>query len=86
LTKERAKIDVWLKDISPSAALRKWFSHDVTKWPEFQDRYAQELLEKPDLVEQLRNMAKKSAVTLVYAAKDEAHNEAVLLQRWLGAS
>jgi len=85
LTKEKAKIEIWLKDIAPSTALRKWFAHDPNKWAEFQARYAKELETNTAAVAQLKDLSKGQTVTLVYAAKDELHNEAVILQRWLSA-
>jgi uncharacterized protein YeaO (DUF488 family) len=78
LSKERAKIDLWLRDIAPSRKLRKWFSHDPEKWPEFKKRYVQELKEKRELVELIQSKARQGA-TLLYAAKDETHNNAVCL-------
>lgn len=83
LTKVRAKVDVWLRDIAPSAELRKWFSHDPVKWDEFQRRYLEELQRKPEQVELLLHELKKGPVTLLYGAKDELHNEAIILQRLL---
>lgn len=78
MTKAGAKIDLWLKDVAPSTGLRKWFGHDPVKWGEFQKRYRAELEGSPALAE-LRKLARKSKVTLVYAAKDEKHNNAVAL-------
>ena len=75
-----AAIDEWIKDIARSTALWKWFGHDPVRWPEFRERYAQELRRHPELVEQLRALARKGPVTLVYAAHDEQHNDAVLLR------
>ena len=78
----KAKVDVWLKDVAPSTALRQWFGHDPAKWVEFKKRYRAELKGNP-AVDELRALARKSDVVLVYAAKDEAHNEAVVLQQFL---
>jgi uncharacterized protein YeaO (DUF488 family) len=83
LSKERARVDLWLKDIAPSTELRKWFSHDPNKWSEFQTRYRQELKSKADLVAILKEKAAKGPVTLLFGAKDEEHNEAVVLQSLL---
>jgi uncharacterized protein YeaO (DUF488 family) len=83
LTKERAAVDLWLKDVAPSPELRKWFGHDPARWEQFQERYRQELREKKDAVELLRQKAKESTVTLVYAARDEEHNGALVLKRIL---
>ncbi len=80
LTKEKAKVDLWLKDIAPSTELRKWFGHDPAKWEEFQKRYVVELKGNHESVSALKEQMKKGAVTLVYGAKDEEHNEAAVLQ------
>jgi uncharacterized protein YeaO (DUF488 family) len=82
VTKEEADIDLWMKDIAPSAELRKWYSHDVEKWPEFQKRYRKELTANKELVNDLKTRAKKT-VTFVYAAKDEEHNSAVVLKDFI---
>jgi uncharacterized protein YeaO (DUF488 family) len=80
ITKKRAAIDQWMKDISPSTELRKWFGHDPARWDEFRRRYAQELRKKSDLLDQLRSLAQRGPVTLVYSAHDEKHNDAVELR------
>jgi uncharacterized protein YeaO (DUF488 family) len=80
LSKERARVDLWLKEIAPSTELRKWFSHDPSKWAEFQARYRQELKSKADLLDVLKKKAAKGPIMLLYGAKDEVHNEAVVLQ------
>lgn len=85
ITKEKAKIDLWLKDVAPSDALRKWFGHDPDKWQEFQRRYRAELKGNPALAE-LKALARQGRVTLVYAAKDEKHNNAVVLRSILNRS
>lgn len=82
VTKEKADIDLWMKDIAPSAELRKWYSHDVEKWPEFKKRYQKELKGNDELVKELRERAKKT-VTFVYAARDEEHNSAVVLKEFI---
>ncbi len=79
LTKADAKIDIWLKEISPSDALRKWFNHDPAKWTEFKRRYSAELKGKKNLLETIREEARRGSVTLVFGAKDEKHNNAVAL-------
>jgi uncharacterized protein YeaO (DUF488 family) len=84
LTKERAAVDLWLKDVAPSPGLRKWFGHDPARWERFQERYRRELLEKKDAVRLLKQQGKEGTVTLVYAARDEEHNGAVVLKRFLG--
>jgi len=81
--KEEANIDLWLKEIAPSDSLRKWFNHDPEKWEEFKRRYFKELEQKQDLVEQLTLHAKKSKVTILFSAKDEAQNNAVALRTYL---
>ncbi len=83
LTKERAAVDLWLKDVAPSPELRKWFGHDPARWDEFQKRYRQELRQKQDAVSLLKEKMKEGTVTLVYAAKDEQHNGALVLKRLL---
>jgi uncharacterized protein YeaO (DUF488 family) len=83
LTKERAAVDVWLKDVAPSPELRKWFGHDPARWEQFQERYRRELREKKDAVRLLKVEAKEGTVTLVYAARDEEHNGALVLKRIL---
>lgn len=81
--KDAAAVDLWLKDLAPSTALRKWFGHDPVRWPAFQSRYVAELHKRPELLEQLRSLARKQHITLVYAARDEAHNDAVVLRKLL---
>jgi len=79
MTKERLKADRWMKDIAPSSALRKWFGHDPAKWSEFRKRYVRELEGNAELVAELRLAAGKKTVTLLFAAQDEEHNNAVVL-------
>ena len=83
VTKEKAAIAEWMKEIAVSAPLRKWFSHDPAKWPEFKKRYRAELARKPGAVARLRALARKGTLTIVYGAKDEAHNNAVVLKEFL---
>jgi uncharacterized protein YeaO (DUF488 family) len=83
LTKERAGVDLWVKDIAPSPALRKRFAHDPAKWKQFQQRYWKELQGNPETVGLLRRQIRKGAVTFVYAARDEEHNGAVALKAFL---
>lgn len=83
LTKEKAKVDLWLKEVAPSTELRKWFAHDEKKWPEFQSRYLDELKLHSDQLHLLKEKSAKGPVTLLFAAKDEEHNEAVILQKLL---
>ncbi len=83
LTKEKAKIDLWLKDIAPSNELRKWFNHEPEKWLEFKKRYCNELTTKQEYIQVIHEKAQKHSVTLVYGAKDEEHNNAIVLQEYL---
>lgn len=83
LSKERAAVDVWLKEIAPSPELRRWFGHDPDKWEEFQKRYWAELDANPEAVAELRGKARKGTVTFVYAARDEQHNGALALKEYL---
>ena len=84
LTKERAAIDLWMKEIAPSAALRRWFSHDPAKWNMFRKKYRDELQEKKALIEKINELAReKKSLTLVFAAKDVEHNNAVVLEELL---
>jgi uncharacterized protein YeaO (DUF488 family) len=78
--KEEAAIDQWMKELSPSNDLRKGFGHDPDRWEEFRERYAKEVNEHPDQLKQLRALAREGAVTLVYSAHDEEHNNAVALR------
>jgi uncharacterized protein YeaO (DUF488 family) len=80
LKKTDAAIDQWAKDIAPSTTLRKWFGHDPARWEEFRRRYVEELREHPQEVARLRALARKSTITLVYSARDELHNDAVVLR------
>ena len=83
LTKERAAVDLWLKEVAPSPELRKWFAHDPAKWEQFQKRYWKELEAKEEAVRLLEQKAKRGTVTLVYAARDEEHNSALVLKQFL---
>ena len=81
--KADAAIDQWVKDIAPSTALRKWFGHDPVRWVEFRRRYAAEVHEHPDQLSRLRVLARQGSITLVFAAHDEVHNDAVALRNFL---
>jgi uncharacterized protein YeaO (DUF488 family) len=81
--KADAAIHQWLKELAPSTELRKWFGHDPARWTEFRKRYQVELKDHAALMEKLRALAAKGPVTLVYAARDQAHNEAVVLREAL---
>jgi uncharacterized protein YeaO (DUF488 family) len=83
LTKEKAHVDIWLKEIAPSSELRKWFAHDPAKWKDFRHRYTAELKKKQDLIKLILQENGADAVTLLYAARDVEHNEAVVLKHFL---
>jgi uncharacterized protein YeaO (DUF488 family) len=83
LTKERAGLDLWLKEVAPSQDLRKWYAHNVAKWEEFRQRYRQELEHHQEQLELLRGKSKEGTVTLVYAAHDPEHNSALVLKEYL---
>jgi uncharacterized protein YeaO (DUF488 family) len=80
LTKEKAQIDDWMKEIAPSTRLRKWFGHDPARWTEFKRRYAAELESQSHRIEQLAQKTRKGRVTLLFGAKDIEHNNAVALK------
>ncbi|MFV0443169.1 MAG: DUF488 domain-containing protein [Planctomycetaceae bacterium] len=82
LTKAKAEIDLWLKEVAPSTELRKWFGHDPEKWTEFKQRYRAELKHNPAWPE-LQTLARQKHLTLIYAARDQEHNEAVVLRQLL---
>jgi len=79
VSKQRLAIDGWMKELSPSAELRRWFQHDPDKWTEFRRRYKRELRANAQLVDQLARLASRRRVTLVFGARDEVHNDAVVL-------
>jgi uncharacterized protein YeaO (DUF488 family) len=83
VSKRSARIDLWLKEIAPTAALRKWFGHDPAKWTKFRDRYFRELDKNPEAREQLMEHVRHGTVTFVYGARDEEHNDAVALKEYL---
>jgi uncharacterized protein YeaO (DUF488 family) len=83
LTKEKAGVDIWLKEIAPSTELRKWFGHDPEKWKRFRGRYETELKHKRDLIETLLEKSGNETITLIYAARDDKHNEARVLKQFL---
>jgi uncharacterized protein YeaO (DUF488 family) len=80
VSKADAAIDQWAKDIAPSTALRKWFGHDPARWQEFRRRYAKEVRQHPEELARLRALAKQGPITLVFSARDERHNDAVVLR------
>jgi len=86
VSKEKAALDLWMKNIGPSTELRQWFGHDPNKWAEFQKKYRAELKNKGDMLDELRNLDKKhNQLTLLYGARDQEHNEAVIIAELLGA-
>jgi uncharacterized protein YeaO (DUF488 family) len=83
LTKQKARVDLWLKQIAPSTPLRKWFAHDPGKWKEFSDRYRGEIKKNKEQLTLIKEIIRKDHSTLLYAAKDETHNAAVVLKEFL---
>jgi uncharacterized protein YeaO (DUF488 family) len=83
VSKEKAAVNMWLKDLAPSTELRKWFGHDPDRWPEFRKRYAAEVRQHQEAFGQLRELTRQGPVTLVYSADDEIHNDAVVLRSLL---
>lgn len=84
VSKDEAKIDLWLKEIAPSNELRKWFLHDPKKWEHFKSKYRNELKEKTELIGELKKIEKeKKTITLLYSAKDEQHNNVIALSEIL---
>lgn len=84
VSKGKAALDLWLKDVAPSNALRKWFGHDPQKWEAFQKKYQSEIVANKEVFRYLRAIVKKrKKVTLLYATKDEEHNEAVVIKNLL---
>ena len=80
VSKAKAALDDWIKDVAPSTELRKWFGHDPARWTEFQRRYRAELRGRSETLDRIRNLAREHVVTLVYSAHDEEHNDAVVLR------
>jgi uncharacterized protein YeaO (DUF488 family) len=83
VSKAKAQVDLWLKAIAPSTPLRQWFGHDPEKWEEFKQRYKAELDQNSEAVAQLKEYMTKGTVTFVYGAKDQEHNDAVVLQEYV---
>lgn len=81
--KEDAALDAWLKEVSPSPELRKWYGHDRSQWDEFRERYRAELAERDEPVDRLLELARQGPLTLVLASKDVEHSSAALLKEWL---
>ncbi|HEU5145986.1 MAG TPA: DUF488 domain-containing protein [Chryseosolibacter sp.] len=84
LSKENVSVDLWLKEVAPSSTLRKWFDHDPEKWETFQAKYTAELRSNDEAVNRLRKvMREHRTITLIYGAKDKAHNQAIVLREFL---
>jgi uncharacterized protein YeaO (DUF488 family) len=83
VSKDEAKLTIWHKEIAPSAALRKWFGHDPDRWDEFRRKYRAELDDNAEEVKRLRDTLGRGTATLLYGAKDESHNQAVVLAEYL---
>ena len=83
VSKEKAKVDLWLKEIAPSNELRKWYGHDPKKWAEFRKRYFSNLDTKRELVNQIVQKTKEGDVTLLYSSKEEKINNAVALKEYI---
>jgi uncharacterized protein YeaO (DUF488 family) len=90
VSKDRVRINIWMKDIAPSDKLRKWFAHDPKKWEQFRSRYKEEIMKDNNKIELLRQIKKiekeKGSVILLYSAKDKEHNNAVALKEFLSES
>lgn len=80
VSKDAAALDEWMKEIAPSTELRQWFHHDPTRWDEFRERYLKELRAHGDLLARLQDAARKGPITLIYSARDEVNNDAVVLR------
>ena len=83
VSRSRLAVDQWMKDIAPSPGLRKWFGHDPARWTQFRERYAREVRANAGQLGRLRALAREGPVTLVYSARDERHNDAVVLRALL---
>lgn len=86
LSKEQVRADLWLPNIAPSTELRKWFGHDPARWEEFKRRYWKELQQKQAILDQLREIVARQPLTLLYAVRDQEHNQAVALKEFLERS
>ena len=80
VNKAQAAIDHWFRDLAPSTELRKWFGHDRARWDEFRRRYTAELMQHREQLDELLRIASQGPLTLIYGARDEQHNDAVVLQ------
>lgn len=86
VSKKSASLDAWMKDVAPSAELRRWFGHEAARWREFKRRYAAELDSRQDLVAEILSLAHGQTVTLLYSARDPHHNQAVVLAEYIAAT
>ena len=86
LTREKLRIDAWVKDVAPSTELRKWIHSDMSRWAEFRRRYFKELAAQPEAVAELRTKARDGTVTLIFAARDTERNHATVLKEYLEGS
>lgn len=85
VSKEDAAIDHWLKELAPSTALRQWFGHKAERWEEFRKRYRAEIAKQPEALAALRSLAQRGPITLVFSARDELHNDAIVVHELLCA-
>ena len=83
LSKEKAKVDIWVKEIAPSTELRRWYGHDPNKWTEFKNRYGAELQANPGQVEEILEEVREGIVTFLYGSKEEQLNNAVALKEYI---
>ena len=84
MSKQKAKLDLWIKEVAPTNELRQWFSHEPDKWKEFKEKYRRELSEKQNLLNQIRKLEKdKGTITLIYSARDTEHSNAAVLRETL---
>lgn len=80
ISKSRARVDLWLKEIAPDSQLRKWYSHKIERWKEFKERYLKELEQKKEIISKINELEKENkTITLLFSAKDKKHNNAVVL-------
>jgi uncharacterized protein YeaO (DUF488 family) len=83
ISKKAARIDEWLREVAPSDKLREWFAHDPERWQGFKQKYTRELKTKKDLIGKLRRVSRNKTLTLLYSARDELHNQAIVLKEFL---
>lgn len=83
INKQKIRVSEWMRDIAPSRELLGWFGHEPRRWEEFEKRYREELADKKDLLEKLRTVSQKNDVTLVYSARDELHNQTLVIKKLL---